>query len=186
VYILFSKIYFIGFEKIPLLLHKVDMKVASVSGLKKELVQQSKEDLVELLNAFIKYSKENKELLNYLLFEADFEENYIAKIKEEIGEEFDKIDSRSWKTMKKSIQRILRLLKKYIKYSKKAETEIELLLFFCKRMNDLRIPLSRNPIILNIYKRQITAMNKALLTLHEDLQYDYREDIENASAVLDF
>ncbi len=52
------------------------MKVASVSGLKKELVQQSKEDLVELLNAFIKYSKENKELLNYLLFEADFEENY--------------------------------------------------------------------------------------------------------------
>ena len=106
------------------------MKVASVSGLKKELVQQSKEDLVELLNAFIKYSKENKELLNYLLFEADFEENYIAKIKEEIGEEIDKIDSRSWKTMKKSIQRILRLLKKYIKYSKKAETEIELLLFY--------------------------------------------------------
>ena len=161
------------------------MKIASVSVLKKELVQQSKEDLVELLNTFIKYSKENKELLNYLLFEADFEENYIAKIKEEIGEEFDGIDSRSWRTMKKSIQRILRLLKKYIKYSKKAETEIELLLFFCQRMNALRIPLHRNPIILNIYKRQLVSMNKALLTLHEDLQYDYKEDIEKANEVVD-
>jgi hypothetical protein len=162
------------------------MKIASVSVLKKELVHQSKEDLVELLNTFIKYSKENKELLNYLLFEADFEENYIAKIKEEIGEEFDGIDSRSWRTMKKSIQRILRLLKKYIKYSKKAETEIELLLFFCQRMNALRIPLSRNPIILNIYKRQLVAMDKALLTLHEDLQYDFKEGIEKANEVVDF
>ena len=162
------------------------MKVASVSGLKKELVHQSKEELIELLNSFIKYSKENKELLNYLLFEEDFEDNYISKIKEEIGEEFDKIDSRSWKTMKKSIQRILRLLKKYIKYSKKAETEIELLVFFCQRMNGLRIPLNRNPIILNIYKRQLVSMNKALLTLHEDLQYDYKEDIEKVSSVVDF
>ena len=162
------------------------MKVATVSGLKKELIHQSKEELIELLNSFIKYSKENKELLNYLLFEEDFEDNYIAKIKEEIGVEFDKIDSRSWKTMKKSIQRILRLLKKYIKYSKKAQTEIELLLFFCQRMRDLRIPLNRNPIILNIYKRQLNSINKALLTLHEDLQYDYKENIGKANEVVDF
>lgn len=162
------------------------MKITSVSGLKKELLHQSKEDLVELLNAFIKYSKENKELLNYLLFEADFEENYIEKIKEEIGCEFDGIDSRSWKTMKKSIQRILRLIKKYIKYSKKPQTEIELLLFYCKRMSALKISLNRNPIILNIYKRQITAIDKALLKLHEDLQYDYLQDIDEAKSVVEF
>ncbi len=162
------------------------MKVATISGLKKELIHQSKEDLIELLNTFIKYSKENKELLNYLLFEADFEDNFIAKIKEEIGEEFNKIDSRSWKTMKKSIQRILRLLKKYIKYSKKAQTEIELLLFFCQKMRDMRIPLNRNPIIVNIYKRQLNSINKALLTLHEDLQYDYLEEKEKAESVVEF
>ena len=161
------------------------MKTSSVSALKKELFQHSKEDLAELLNTFIKYSKENKELLHYLLFEADFEENYILTIKEEVGIEFDGIDSRSWKTMKKSIQRILRLLKKYIKYSKKPQTEIELLLFFCRRMRTLKIPLHRNPIILNIYKRQLNAIDKALLKLHEDLQYDYLHDIEEANAVID-
>ena len=161
------------------------MKTSSVSALKKELFQHSKEDLAELLNMFIKYSKENKELLHYLLFEADFEENYILSIKEEVGLEFDGIDSRSWKTMKKSIQRILRLLKKYIKYSKQPQTEIELLLFFCMRMRALKIPLHRNPIILNIYKRQLNAIDKALLKLHEDLQYDYLHDIEEANAVID-
>jgi len=161
------------------------MKTSSVSALKKELFQHSKEDLAELLNTFIKYSKENKELLHYLLFEADFEENYILTIKEEVGIEFDGIDSRSWKTMKKSIQRILRLLKKYIKYSKKPQTEIELLLFFCMRMRDLKIPLHRNTIILNIYKRQLNAIDKALLKLHEDLQYDYLHDIEEANALID-
>jgi len=161
------------------------MKVASVSVLKKELVHQTNDELIELINHFVKYSKENKELLNYLLFEADFEENYIAKIKEEIGGEFDKIDSRSWRTMKKTIQRILRLLKKYIKYSKKLETEIELLLYFCLRMRSFRNVMDRNPIIYNIYKRQIAAMNKSLLLLHEDLQYDYVNDIEEASEILD-
>ncbi len=161
------------------------MKTSSASALKKELFQHSKEDLAELLNTFIKYSKENKEFLHYLLFEADFEENYILTIKEEVGIEFDGIDSRSWKTMKKSIQRILRLLKKYIKYSKKPQTEIELLLFFCIRMRTLKIPLHRNPIILNIYKRQLNAIDKALLKLHEDLQYDYLHDIEEANTVID-
>lgn len=160
------------------------MKTASVSELKKELIHHSKEDLIELINKFIKYSKENKELLHYLLFEADFEESYIQKIKTEIGQEFDALDTRTWKTMKKSIQRILRMIKKHIKYSKVKQTEIELLLYFCQRMRELNIRLDRNPIILNIYKRQINAINKALATLHEDLQYDYLKEIETAESVI--
>lgn len=161
------------------------MKTASVSELKKELIHHSKEDLIELLNKLVKYSKENKELLHYLLFESDYEKGYIQKIKEEIGEEFDTLDTRSWKTMKKSIQRIVRMIKKHIKYSKVKQTEIELLLFFCQRMRQLKIRLDRNPVILNIYKRQLNAVNKAMETLHEDLQYDYLAEIEIAQAAID-
>ena len=106
------------------------MKIASVSELKKEFKHLENDELIELLSNLMKYSKENKELLNYLLFEADYEENYISKIKEEISIAFQNIDSRSWKAMKKPIQRILKLVKKYIKYSKKPETEIELSIFF--------------------------------------------------------
>lgn len=161
------------------------MKIASVSELKKELIiHHSKEDVIELISKLIKYNKENKELLHYLLFEADFEEGYTQKIKEEIGEEFDNLNTRNWKTMKKSIQRILRTIKKHIKYSKVKQTEIELLLYFCQRMRELNIRLDRNPIILNIYKRQINAINKAVFALHEDLQYDYLKEIEIAESVI--
>lgn len=164
--------------------YKQGMKTASVSELKKELVHHSKEDLIELINKLIKYSKENKELLHYLLFEVDFEENYVQQIKEDIDNEFEGLDTRSWKTMKKSIQRIQRTIKKHIKYSKVKQTEIELLLHFCLRMRELNIPLDRNPVILNIYKRQVNTIKKAMLSIHEDLQYDYLNELEVAESVL--
>lgn len=160
------------------------MKIASVTELKKEFNHLSKEDLVELLNKLIKFNKENKEFVHYLLLESDFEENYIQKIKEEIAEEFKGLDARSWKTMKKPIQRILRLLKKYIKFSKSPQTEIELLLFFCEKLRLYKTALNRNPVIYNIYSRQINSINKALEKLHEDIQFDYKEEIEIAMEVL--
>jgi hypothetical protein len=160
------------------------MKISSVSEVKKELNNFSKEELFELLQKLIKFNKENKELTHYLLFEDEYEEGYIQKIKEEITIEFARIDKRSWKTMKKTIQRILKLIKKYIKYSKKPETEIQLLLFFCEKLREYKISFTRNPIVLNIYIRQINAINKALLKLHEDIQFDYKEEIELASSVL--
>lgn len=160
------------------------MKTASIIELKKELNHQSKEDLIELVYRLIKYSKENKEFLHYLLFESDFEENYVQQIKEDIDDEFEGLDTRSWKTMKKSIQRIQRTIKKHIKYSKVKQTEIELLLHFCLRMRELNIPLDRNPVILNIYKRQVNTVNKVMLSLHEDLQYDYQYELELAESVL--
>jgi hypothetical protein len=82
------------------------MKISSVSELKKEFNHLSTIELVELLNNLIKFNKENKEYVHYLLLESNFEANYIQKIKDEIEIEFKSIDARSWKTMKKSIQRI--------------------------------------------------------------------------------
>ena len=160
------------------------MKIASVTELKKEFNHLSNEDLIELLNKLIKFNKENKEFVHYLLLESDFEENYIQKIKEEITEEFKGLDARSWKTMKKSIQRILRLLKKYIKFSKSPQTEIELLLFFCEKLRFYKTAINRNPVIYNIYSRQINSINKALEKLHEDIQFDYKGEIEIAMKVL--
>jgi hypothetical protein len=160
------------------------MKSASVSVLKKELNHFSEEELIDLLYQMIKHSKDNKEFLNFLLFEADFEKNYVEKIKVEIGVEFDGLDTRSWKTMKKSIQRIVRTMKKYIKYSREKETEIEILLYFCHRMTTLKFPLDRNPIILNIYKRQLGNIQKSITSLHEDLQYDYQQEVEELEEVL--
>ena len=49
------------------------MKTATVTELKKELKTRSQSDLVELCLKLSKFKKENKELLTYLLYEADNE-----------------------------------------------------------------------------------------------------------------
>ena len=60
------------------------MKTATVTELKKELKTRSQADLVELCLKLSKFKKENKELLTYLLYEADNELQYIVNVKSEI------------------------------------------------------------------------------------------------------
>lgn len=154
------------------------MKAATVSQLKKELSYRSPEELLELCLRLSKFKKENKELLTYLLFDSLDEEEFIQKIKEEIDLEFDAINTKNFFYIKKSVRKILKNIKKYSRYSLKKETEVELLLYFCSKLKDFRPSINRNPTLVNLYQRQLTAVKKLISTLHEDLQYDYQEDLE--------
>lgn len=154
------------------------MQSASVSTIKKELQHIPQEALVELCLRLAKYKKENKELLHYLLFENTNEQNYISSIKTLIEEEFEKVNVSNMFFAKKGIRRILRLANKYIKYSDHAETEIEVLIQFCKQLKTLEIDYTKSAAMQNLYNNQLKKIDKALHTLHEDLQYDYQKMIE--------
>ncbi|WP_154665709.1 hypothetical protein [Saccharicrinis fermentans] len=125
-----------------------------------------------------KYKKENKELLNYLLFEADSEDDYIAALKEDISKAFEEINQQTFYYTKKNIRRILKMTTKHIKYSSKKETEIELLIFFCQQMQNCGVSFRDSPVMQNLYKRQVNNIEKALHKLHEDIRIDYEDDIE--------
>ena len=60
------------------------MKPATVKQLKDELKYLSNDELVNLCLRLSRFKKENKELLSYLLFEANNESGYIEGIKQEI------------------------------------------------------------------------------------------------------
>lgn len=107
------------------------MKPVTVTILKKELQQHTQQELIEICLKLAKFKKENKELLTYVLFDAHDEDAYIQGIREEIDIEFSKLNHDSLYYIKKSIRKILRLIKKYIRYSKKKETEAAILLHFC-------------------------------------------------------
>ncbi|MET2984421.1 hypothetical protein [Aureibaculum conchae] len=154
------------------------MKTATVTELKRELKHKSKDELLNLCLTLSKFKKENKELLTYLLFEAENEEVFIQGVKDEIVALFDQINTSSYFYIKKSVRKILRLVKKYIRYSKKKETEVELLLFFCEQLKEMRPSMHRNTSLLNIFERQVLTIKKAIGTLHEDLQYDYNLELE--------
>ena len=153
------------------------MKPASVKELKDELNFRSKDELLEFCLRLAKFKKENKELLTYVLFDSSDEDEYIEKVKQEIESHFETINHRNYYLIKKSVRKILKEVKKYIRYSGKKETEVELLLCFCFQLKDLRPDYKGNPVLENTFNRQVTLIEKRLSELHEDLQYDYTEDL---------
>jgi hypothetical protein len=79
--------------------------------------------------------------------------------------------------MKKSCRKILRELRKYIRYSSKKATEVELLLFYCTQLKQIKPSIFRSVQLGNLYERQILNIHKAIAKLHEDLQFDYEEEL---------
>ncbi|WP_026838791.1 hypothetical protein [Gillisia sp. JM1] len=154
------------------------MKVASIKELKDELGHRSKEDLLDYCLHLSKFKKENKELLTYVLFDSIDEEEFIAQIKQEVEIQFGLINKKNFYLIKKSVRKILKMIKKYIRYSKKKETEVELLLFFCAQLSDFSPSIKRNTTMLNLYNRQLLLVKKGITLLHEDLQYDYELELQ--------
>ena len=155
------------------------MKTASISDIKKDLKHRSSEELQELCLQLAKYKKESKEYLTYLLFEAENEERFIDSVKEEVSLQFQEINIDSYYYIKKSVRKILRLTKKYIRFSKLKRTEVELLIHFTDEMLKLRPSIKQNTVLLNMYAKQIELAQKAVLKLHPDLQFDYLELLES-------
>ena len=155
------------------------MKAVTVKQIKDELHHRSHRELMDLCLRLSRFKKENKELITYLLFESQNEELFIQRVKEYIDESFDQINTKSYYYIRKSIRKILTQIKRYIRYSKKKETEVELLMHFCWRLGSHAPPISKSIRLVNIYNRQLTLIEKAMSSLHEDLQYDYRLELEN-------
>jgi len=149
------------------------MKVASINDLKRELGNLPQDTLVEICVRLAKFKKENKELMNYLLFESHDEQGYIEVVKREISEQFTEINQTNLYFAKKSIRKILRTTGKYIKYTASKEMEIELLLHFCNTLKASGIPFHKSTALNNLYLAQLKKISKTIDTLHEDLQYDY-------------
>ena len=149
------------------------MKAATVAQIKKELQFKSQEDVMQLCLRLARFKKENKELLTYLLFESDSEEGYIETVKEEMDAMFADININSYFYIKKSVRKILRTLKKYIRYSGNKATEVELLLYFCEKLKSFQPSIQRNTTLKNLYQRQLDYVQKKIPALHEDLQHDY-------------
>jgi hypothetical protein len=152
------------------------MKTVSLSELKRGLQNVPLNDLPDLCIRLAKYKKENKELLTYLLFEADDEPEFIRTIKLEIDLQFSELSWSSPYLTKKSLRKILNYTNQRIRYSGQKRTEVELLIYYCKKFKK-ESPYRNNLVIKNMYLRQIERIKKTLLTLHEDLQFDYGEEV---------
>lgn len=154
------------------------MKAASVKDIKTELEHQSQSKLLSLCLKLTKFKKENKELLTYLLFEADNENAYIDSVKNEIDEAFLELNTKNLYIAKKNIRKILRITNRYIKYSGLKPTEATLLMHVCRKIKDSGLALQKSTALTNLYASQIKKIKAAIDTMHEDLQYDYQKELK--------
>lgn len=157
------------------------MKTASISELQKELITLEPKKVLELCVRLVKHKKENKELLSYLLFDANDEKLFITNLKEEIDLLFSDINNSNVYFVKKSLRKILRITNKYIKYSGSPQTDIELRIYFCSKVKSAHLPLHKSTVLSNLYDREVLKIKTTLSKLHEDIQFDFRDEVENLS-----
>ena len=154
------------------------MKAATVHEIKQELQNCKPAELADLCLRLSRFKKENKELLTYLLFEAHNEEGFVTSVKNEIDKLFSEINQSQLYFAKKSLRKIVRVINKYSRYSSIKETDLALRIHFCTILKESGIPISQNAVINNLYLSQLKKINTVLATLHEDLQYDYRRQVD--------
>ena len=157
------------------------MKPASISDIKQELNNLAPAKLLDLCLRLAKYKKDNKELLNYLLFEAHDEQGYIIALKKQVEDDFEEINKSNLYFVKKSLRKILRNIAKHIRYTSSKQAEVELLVHFCHTLKNAGIPLKNSIVLNNLYQFQLKKVAKIIATLHEDLQYDYVKVVESLS-----
>jgi hypothetical protein len=157
------------------------MKSESISNLKKEIQNLPPELVVQYCIRMAKYKTENKELLSYLIYQAYDQQTFIEEVKGVIDYQFKNLNKTNLYLAKKTIRKALKTTHKFIKFSGIKQTELDLLIHFCKKLKASGLPMQHGKVLGNIFMRQIERINAVLSTLHEDLQLDYAREIKNIS-----
>lgn len=165
------------------------MQAEKLSDIKKELNNLSTSELISICLRLAKYKKENKELLSYLLYDAEDPVLYSQKIKTSLQNEFIDLKKHYYYSAK-SLRKILRTINRHAKYTSSKQAEIELLIWFSDNfLIYADIKSSHKPLIA-LFTRQLEKIKAIIPKLHEDLQFDYKEEfytlLDKATAIKGF
>ena len=100
------------------------MDLPQLKELRSTLNNASQKELVEIILRLAKHKKENKELLTYLIDFSASDDDYISMARKEIEITFADLNTRSHYVLVKSLRKILRLTKKYIRYAQSKKSRM--------------------------------------------------------------
>ena len=155
------------------------MVAASAKTLKETLETKNNTELKELINRLLKFKKENKELATYLLFYENEEHEFVADAKSAILAQFEEVNTKTVFYAKKGLRKMLRIATKFSKYSSEKTTTVDLGIYIATLLMTLPTHLKKSPLIKNMYGSNLKKNNTTLQTLHEDIQFDYNQQIKN-------
>lgn len=153
------------------------MQVATIEEIRTALFDLNPRQLQKLCLRMTKFKLENKELLTYLLFHEENEDEYRQMILDHLTYEFHKANFDYVYFAKRSLWRIVKYLEKAINITSSKETEVDLRIFFIHLMKKHKLQIYQSEAIYNVLTKQIRLIHEAIEKLHEDLQHDYREEL---------
>ena len=154
------------------------MKAASVQELKRELLILPPKQVIDLCLKLVRFKKENKELLSYLLFDAHDTETYLAAVKQEIDQQFAELPKTNWFIIKKALRKILRAIGKYSRHTNSKEADVEMMIHFCEKLNNSGIRFRSYKALSALYEQQVKKLHLLVDQVHEDLRFDYKKQLE--------
>lgn len=161
------------------------MKTATVQELKQELLHKSSKELAELCLHLVRYKKDNKELLSYLLFESHDKEKTLEAIRAEMDMHFGEIAMQSnLYYAKKSLRKVLRIVNKYSRYIGDKHATASILIYYCRKLKESGISMDKSAAIEKIYTSQLKKIKLLIAGLHEDIQFDMERELDFDRALI--
>lgn len=157
------------------------MTAPGLKELKKELQHLSHAELAAICLRMARYKKENKELLGFLLFDAGDVLQYAGMVKASLEADFGNLPRPAYNSIK-ALRKILRTLTRHARYTASKQAELEMLLWFCESYLSYADTRSSYKPLRTLFTRQLEKISKIIPKLHEDLQYDYKTEMNAITA----
>lgn len=153
------------------------MKAASIAELKKALVRLEHGELLETCLRLIRFKKDNKELLTYMLFLSQDEEGFADYLCQEIDEQFIETPN----AHKKTLRKVIRWMNKCLRFTPVKDTEIQVRLHFVRSLRESKTPFRRNRVMTNMYNGQLKKVQKIIEKMHVDIRNDIQSELDELS-----
>lgn len=154
------------------------LKAASLAEIKSELQTLSQEELLAICLRLARFKKDNKELLGFLIFDANDLDGYTLALKEMMTAEFAGVNTTNIWFAKKTIRKILRMANKYARFAGSKELEVALHIHFLRELKQLPEHIKKASIMDKLARSEDQKVRKLIKGLHDDLQYDFLRELE--------
>lgn len=150
------------------------MKAESIAVLKKALLRLEHGELLDICQRLIRFKKENKELLTYLLFLSDDEQSFVDYLCGEIDESFIEHPN----SHKKTLRKVIRWMDKCIRISGVKDTEAQVRIHFCRALNESKTNYLRSRVMTNMYTGQIKKATRAIEKFPDGAKREYEFELQ--------
>ena len=150
-----------------------------LNDLKKDLAGMPQPELIELILRLAKLKVENKEILHYLLYYAHDSAAYAQYILPEVLEPFEQ-DFLHPYALSKRLRKSLRIIAKYLRFTKDRAGESELLLFLVNKFLETYRYEYRHSSLSKVIVRCLKKAHDNFDKIHEDFRADYIDSYNTA------